>query len=120
MSKYHVRSGQKGRFMDYIRLAATTDFIAECMKSFSVMGRKIAVIRREDGSFYAIEASCKHQGADLTTGEIRNNVATCPRHQWMYDLESGECLNHDSLPLRKYDLRLDGENILVSLLPLDE
>lgn len=106
--------------MDYIRLAATTDFTQVSMKSFSIMGKKVAIIRREDGSYYAIEASCKHQGADLTTGEIRNNVATCPRHQWMYDLESGECINHDSLPLKKHALRLDGENILVAILPIDE
>lgn len=106
--------------MEYIRLAVIADFTQIRVKSFSIMGKKVAIILRDDGSFYAIEASCKHQGADLTTGQILNNVATCPRHQWMYDLESGQCLNHESLPLKKYGLRLEGENILVSLSPLDE
>lgn len=106
--------------MDYIQLATTADFMTERVKSFSLMGKRIAVIRRDDGSYYAIEASCKHQGADLTTGEIINSLVTCPRHQWVYNLETGECLNHDSLPLRKHGLRLEGENILVSLLPIDQ
>ncbi len=106
--------------MDYIKLAKTDEFKDVRVKSYSLMGKKVAIILRDDGSFYAIEASCKHQGADLTTGEIRNNIATCPRHQWQYDLESGHCLNHDSLPLRKYSLRVEGETILVSLTPIDD
>lgn len=106
--------------MDYVKIARTADFISIRIKSYMILGKKVALLRLDDGSFLAIEASCKHQGADLTTGEICGTVATCPRHQWMYDLISGECLNHDSLPLRKYGLQIDGENILVSLRPLDE
>jgi len=106
--------------MEYVKIARLADFAATRIKSYSLLGKKIAIIQQEDGSYRAIEASCKHQGADLTTGEIRGNVVTCPRHKWQYDLESGECLNHDSLPLRKYGLRLDGDHILVSLHPLDE
>lgn len=105
--------------MDYIRLAKTTDFATQNIRSFSLMGRKVAIMRRLDGSFHAIEASCKHQGADLTKGTIKGNIAICPRHQWEYDLETGECLNHDSLPLKRYGVKVEGENILVSMLPME-
>jgi nitrite reductase/ring-hydroxylating ferredoxin subunit len=106
--------------MDYIRLANTEDFEQTKIKSYKIMGKNIAIIQRKNGTFYAIEASCKHQGADLTTGEIKNNIATCPRHQWQYDLETGECLNHESLPLRKHDLRIEEGQLLVSLFPVEE
>ncbi len=106
--------------MKYIRLATTEDFKTRKVKSYAVMGKKIAIIRRQNGTFYAIEVSCKHQGADLTKGVITNNIATCPLHHWQYDLETGRCLNHESLPLRKHDLRFEGENILVSLIPIEE
>lgn len=106
--------------MDYVRLAKIEDFSQIKIKSFSLMGKRVAIILRNDGSFYAIEASCKHQGADLTEGEVVNSIATCPRHQWQYDLESGRCLTNDSLPLRKYGLKIDGENIYVTLTPLDD
>ena len=81
------------------------------------MGRLVGIIKREDGSFFAVEASCKHQGADLLTDFEGGQVAICPRHKWEYDLESGQCLNHKSLPLKRYQLKMEGENILVSLLP---
>lgn len=106
--------------MEYVRIAGTSDFASTRIRSYTLLGKKVAIVRLDDGNYLAIEASCKHQGADLTTGELRGTVAICPRHQWMYDLVSGECLNHDSLPLRKYGLRVEGENILVSLRPLDE
>jgi len=105
--------------MDYIRFAKINDFKDKDIKSFSVFGKKIAIIRRKNGNFYAIEASCKHQGADLTVGKIEGKIATCHRHQWKYDLETGECLNHDSPKLRKFGVLLKGEDILVSFYPIE-
>jgi len=110
----------KGLFMDYIRIAKINDFKNKHIKSFSLFGKKIGVVKRKDNSFYAIEISCKHQGADLTAGKIDGTVATCHRHQWKYDLETGKCLNHDSPDLKKYDIQLKGEDLWISFLPLDE
>ncbi len=104
---------------DYIAIAHIDDFDTVSIRSYSIMGKKIGIIKREDGSFYAIEVSCKHQGADLTKGMIRNNIATCARHQWKYDLETGECLNHESPPLRHHDLQIEEGKIKVSLTPID-
>jgi nitrite reductase/ring-hydroxylating ferredoxin subunit len=44
----------------------------------------------------------------------------CPRHQWEYDLETGRCLNHESLPLKKYEVIIDGKDVMVSMLPIQE
>lgn len=105
--------------MGYIKIAKLSDISEGDIKSYSLVGRKVALFYKRDGELQAVEASCKHQGADLTTGTITNNIAVCPRHQWEYDLETGECLNHDSLPLKKYGVKIDGENVLVSMLPLE-
>ena len=105
---------------DYIAVAKTEDFRNISIRSYTLFGKKIGIIKREDGSFYAIEIACKHQGADLTAGSIVNNIATCHRHQWKYDLETGECLNHDSPPLRKYGLVIEGDCIKISVRPLEE
>lgn len=104
--------------MNYVRLATINDFNGINIKSFKLVGKKVGIIKRKDGSFYAIEVGCKHQGADLTTGDISGTIATCPLHQWQYDLETGKCLNHDSPELRRYAVRVDGEDIYVSLHPI--
>ena len=106
--------------MDFVKIAKTADFESVKMKSYSLMGKKVAVIRQDDGQFRAIEAACKHQGADLTKGELNGDVVTCPRHQWQYNLLTGECISNNSLPLRKYGLKVEGDDILVSLTPIEE
>ena len=103
--------------MDFIKLATIDDFNYSKIKSLSILGKKIGIVKREDGNFYAIEVGCKHQGADITRGKMENNILTCPRHGWKYDLETGECLNHDSPRLRKFELKIEGNDIKVSLIP---
>ena len=105
--------------MDFIKIAKVNDFEDKHIKTYSIMGKKIAVVRRQNGQFFAIEAGCKHQGADLTSGKIDGLLVTCPRHQWQYDLETGKCLNHDSPLLRKYVLKIENDTIFVSLRPVD-
>lgn len=104
--------------MEYVRIATVKDFEEEGIKSFSLFGKLIGVLKNEDGSFSAIEVACKHQGADLTKGNLEGLIATCPRHHWKYDLGTGKCINHDSPDLRKYAVRVEGEDIMVSFLPI--
>lgn len=101
--------------MEYIRIAKINDFATSSIKSFSLFGKKVGIVKNPDGSFYGIEIACKHQGADLTKGKIEGFIATCHRHQWQYDLQTGKCLNHESPRLRKYAVDIRGEDIYISV-----
>jgi nitrite reductase/ring-hydroxylating ferredoxin subunit len=104
--------------MDYVKVGTVKEFKNRSHKTVKLLGRLVGVIKRDDGSFFAIEAACKHQGADLLGEYDGGEIACCPRHQWKYDLKSGKCLTNDSPPLKKYGLKIDGETVLVTLLPL--
>lgn len=106
--------------MDFIKIANVNDFLDKHIKSYTIMGKKVGIVRQENGDFFAIEVGCKHQSADLTEGEIKGYVATCPRHQWKYDLLTGECLTHDSTNLRRHALKIEKGNIFISLRPIEE
>lgn len=105
---------------EYVTIAKVEDFKEVSIRSYSFFGKKIGIIKRRDGNFQAMEIACKHQGADLTKGEVDNFIATCHRHQWKYNLLTGECLNHDSPPLRRYPLVVEDEKIKISFIPLDD
>ena len=105
---------------NYFTVATIDDFKDVSIRSYSLFGKKIGVVKRKDGSFHAIEIGCKHQGADLTKGEIVDFIATCHRHQWKYSLLTGECLNHDSPPLRRYPLIVEKDTIKIGFMPLDD
>jgi nitrite reductase/ring-hydroxylating ferredoxin subunit len=106
--------------MDFVKAATIEEFEDISHKVIKLIGRPVGIIKRDDGTFFGIEASCKHQGADLLADYRGGTVAVCPRHQWEYDLETGRCLNHDSLPLKRYEVKLEGADVLVSMLPIRE
>jgi nitrite reductase/ring-hydroxylating ferredoxin subunit len=105
--------------MKFVKAGKVEEFQNKRFKRLNIMARKLAVFREPDGSFFAIEVACKHQNWDLTTGTIEDHIATCPRHQWKYDLRTGQCLTHNSTPLRRYAVKVEGEDVYVSLHPLD-
>jgi nitrite reductase (NADH) small subunit len=74
------------------------------------------VFKGADG-FFSREMGCKHQGADLSRFAIGNHKVTCERHGWRYDLNTGECENHDSPPLRSHHVALEGDAVFVALFP---
>ncbi len=57
-----------------------------------LIGKPVGILALPDGRVVARELSCKHQGADLSAGDRRGTVVTCPRHGWEYDLATGECV----------------------------
>ena len=101
----------------YVKAVRVSEFGEQRFRSFDILARKIGVLRLPDGSFKAFESRCKHQGADLAQGPLVGDRVTCPRHGWIYDLGSGECVNTDSLPLRPHALKIDGDWILVATAP---
>ena len=100
--------------MTQIRLANVKDLSNGDIKAFSLFGKKIGVFKDENGCFHAIDILCKHQGALLIKDDGKY-TATCPLHQWKYDLLSGECLNHDSAPLRIYPTVVEGDVLFLIL-----
>lgn len=105
--------------MDFVKVATVDEFALRKIKSFTIDGEKVAVVKKEDGSFFARESSCKHQGADLTMGMLRGQTVTCPRHGWKFDLETGQCLNRTCPPLKKYELKVEDGEIHVSDGPIE-
>ncbi|WP_245551352.1 Rieske (2Fe-2S) protein [Gordonia rhizosphera] len=47
-----------------------------------------------------IQRYCPHAGEDLSFAKIENGRIECPRHHWIWDAETGECLEKASIPLR--------------------
>ncbi len=106
--------------LDYIEVANIDEFKNQRIKTVTILGNKVGIVKGLDSVFYAIEVGCKHQGADITRGNIAGDVATCPRHGWKYNLVTGECLNQNTSKLRKYGLKIEGNVIKITSKPLPE
>lgn len=70
-----------------------------------VYNKKAYLTKGEDGSWYAFEKNCPHQGADLEHSKIDGDNVVCPLHQYCFDLKTGKSLNHKGSPLKIYPLK---------------
>ncbi len=106
--------------MDYIEVANIAEFETQRIKSVTILGKKVGIIKDSNSEYFAIEVGCKHQGADITRGHISGDIATCPRHGWKYNLRTGECLNQNTSKLKKYGLKIEKNVIMITSQPLAE
>jgi UDP-MurNAc hydroxylase len=64
-----------------------------CRKILNIENRQERIIKEANGTRYAVDRYCPHQGGDLMYGWIEDSrYLACPRHGWRYDLENeGVC-----------------------------
>lgn len=104
---------------NFLKVARVEDFQKKNYVCISFRTRWIAVIKAQDGSFYAIEANCKHQNANLLSNGLRGEIVTCHRHGWKYNMRTGECLTESWAYLRKFPLKIENDYIYVGTEPIE-
>jgi nitrite reductase (NADH) small subunit len=55
----------------------------------------IAVFRTSVGEVHALLDSCPHRGGPLSQGIVHGDRVTCPLHDWVIDLKSGQATGAD-------------------------
>jgi 3-phenylpropionate/trans-cinnamate dioxygenase ferredoxin subunit len=78
-------------------------------------GERIA-LANVDGTYYAIDDVCTHDGGPLGEGEVFDYSIECPRHGARFDVRSGKALTLPAIfPVKSYPVRVEGNDIQVEL-----
>lgn len=104
---------------NYIKIGTLEDFSHKNYKTIRYLSKTIGVIKQSSGDFYAIEADCKHQKANLLVKGFKGDIVVCPRHGWKYNIRTGECLTESWACLRRYPLKVEEGVIYVCPTPVD-
>lgn len=81
-------------------------------KAFEVNGRCVAVFN-VGGSYYAIDNTCPHLGAPLADGFLAGEQITCPWHQWVFNVRTGQFAMHPDTALETFAVKVEGHDLLV-------
>ena len=99
----------------FVKIATTADIQPGKVAVYEVDGRQIAVCN-VDGTFYAIDDICSHDGGSLDQGELEDDQIECPRHGARFDVKTGRALTLPAvMPVQSYPVQVNGDAIEVSV-----
>lgn len=68
----------------------------------SVAGIQL-ILLQVDGELYAYEDACPHERHPLSLGELEDDILTCAKHLWEFEIKTGKHVSRINRP--KCDLR---------------
>ncbi|MEM2081722.1 MAG: Rieske (2Fe-2S) protein [Candidatus Bathyarchaeia archaeon] len=100
--------------MNFEKAALRNEIPAGKMKSVEVSGISI-LLANINGEYYAIGNKCTHRGCKLSNGVLEGYNVKCPCHKSVFNVKTGEVVHGPaSKPEPTYDVKIEGEQILVS------
>jgi nitrite reductase/ring-hydroxylating ferredoxin subunit len=94
------------------------------------VGKHRVGLFRVDGKLHALANRCPHRGAPLCEGRVATpvelrpggpevglpgSIVRCPWHKWEFEIATGRCLVDDGLRVRRYVVRTEGDEVVISL-----
>jgi nitrite reductase/ring-hydroxylating ferredoxin subunit len=112
------------------RIPASDAPVPGTIRMVEVGGHRVGIFNIE-GELYALADRCAHRGGPLCSyGQVANvidvvegqlriteelTLVRCPWHKWDFDVRTGTCPVDKKLRVRRYSVRPDGDELVVSL-----
>jgi len=68
-------------------------------------GRSLFIYCSGD-DYRVYDSRCPHQVTNIPHLALAGKRLTCPKHQWAFDVTTGECVDKGTRPLRQFDSRV--------------
>jgi nitrite reductase/ring-hydroxylating ferredoxin subunit len=113
----------------FVEVGRKDDLVNGTMKEVKIEGHDILLARIAD-KYYAVGNRCPHLGGNLSRGSLEGTVVTCPVHGSQFDITDGRIVRwlkksgplqtvsklfKGPKPVASYEVRIDGEKILVEV-----
>ena len=73
----------------------------------------VAVFRTAENEVFATTDRCPHKGGPLSEGIVHGKSVTCPLHNWVFSLESGEAQGADEGRIATFAIRIEAGRLLL-------
>ena len=75
----------------------------------------IAVFRTGDDEVFALDDRCPHKGGPLSQGIVHNKRVTCPLHNFVIELASGEAVAPDQGCAHVHATKVENGTVFLSV-----
>lgn len=101
--------------MSWRDAAAVEDIPPRGARVLTIGDEVIALFRTSDDRVFALRDRCPHRGGPLSQGIVHGSCVTCPLHDWVIDLTSGEARGPDEGSTPTYSTRIAGGRVQVDV-----
>ena len=99
--------------IDWIAVGSADDIPLRGARVVKAPGGDIAVFKAADGGIFALRDRCPHKGGPLSQGIVHGEAVTCPLHNWVISLQTGEAQGADKGCVPKIPVRIEDGKVLI-------
>jgi nitrite reductase/ring-hydroxylating ferredoxin subunit len=94
--------GGEGQWHD---LASTRGVKPGQVRRIECDGRAVFACR-DDKGWRVYDSRCPHQTTNIPHLGLEGTTLTCPKHRWVFDIRTGDCIDKGDRPLRQWESRV--------------
>lgn len=99
--------------MSWIDIGALDDIPQRGARVLKTKLGCVALFRTHEDKVFAVEDRCPHKGGPLSEGIVHGASVTCPLHNWVFSLETGQAQGADEGRINTYEVKVETGRILI-------
>jgi len=104
--------------MNWIDIGSIEDVPERGARLVKTVQGCVAVFRTGPTEVFAASDRCPHKGGPLSEGIVHGKKVTCPLHNWVFSLETGEAQGADVGRIDTYPIRIEDGRMLLDITTL--
>jgi nitrite reductase (NADH) small subunit len=101
--------------MNWIAIGSIDDVPARGARCVDTPRGRIGVFRTADDRVFALEDHCPHKSGPLSQGIVHGTAVTCPLHNWVISLETGQALGADEGAVKTIPVKVERGRLFLAL-----
>jgi len=98
---------------DWIDIAPLNDIPQRGARVVKTALGCVAIFRTAEDEVFALDNACPHKAGPLAEGIVHGKSVTCPLHNWVISLETGQAQGPDEGSVVTYPARVENGRILL-------
>ncbi|PCH45522.1 MAG: nitrite reductase (NAD(P)H) small subunit [Hyphomicrobiales bacterium] len=98
---------------NWVALGQLEDIPVQGSRCVTAGEKTIALFRTMDDRVFALEDKCPHKDGPLSQGIVHDGCVTCPLHNWVIALDTGEAQGADEGRVARFPVKIEDGEILL-------
>lgn len=105
---------------DWVEIGRVDDVPFRGSRLITTQAGDIAIFKNAGSRIFALWDKCPHMGGPLSQGIVHGDHVTCPLHNWVIGLESGEVKGPDQGCARKVKYKVESGVVFIEASALQQ